>query len=425
MSRKVELTGIPTDKLDGILEALSTCDPVTHVDIIQAKRMFGARMESKGLSEECMLVHFKVRMSHVSRVLKLLKTRGVGENYGTIDVYPVQFSTQVDNANSKNMREEDEKNSSCCPSASARMPTLEIHNNIVGSSHLNFDHILCVATASGIAAIGLLTDSSPFILASFFISPLMGMIMAVTWGCVINDMAIVRRGLRNMFWGILISVLAGFAIGLLLNITPNEAALKVKIGDEGKNSESGIFSSISLNTSQILSRGPPVGNVVSSFIVAVLSGIAIALGQSSGISSALAGCAMSTSLLPPLVNIGLMFGLLPSYGNMNTSGGDSIMTVAGYSAALYLVNISAVMGFALLTFKIKHIGGKTLRSMAREEGKVPMGMDTTDMNASLFSPSAMSEGGVYNEDENEDSIIQELISPKHQEGLRPLDFENI
>lgn len=83
------------------MQALSTCDPVTHVDIIQAKRMFGARMESKGLSEECMLVHFKVRMSHVSRVLKLLKTRGVGENYGTIDVYPVQFSTQVDNANSK------------------------------------------------------------------------------------------------------------------------------------------------------------------------------------------------------------------------------------------------------------------------------------------------------------------------------------
>lgn len=141
---------------------------------------------------------------------------------------------------------------------------------------------------------------------------------SLTWfcrGCVINDMAIVRRGLRNMFWGILISVLAGFAIGLLLNISPDEAALKVKIGDEGKNSESGIFSSISLNTSQILSRGPPVGNVVSSFIVAVLSGVAIALGQSSGISSALAGCAMSTSLLPPLVNIGLMFGLLPSYGD--------------------------------------------------------------------------------------------------------------
>ena len=110
---------------------------------------------------------------------------------------------------------------------------------------------------------------------------------------------------------------------------------------------------------------------------------------------------------------------------MSTSGGDTIMTVAGYSAALYLVNISAVMGFALLTFKIKHIGGKTLRSMAREEGKVPMGMDTTDMNASLFSPSAMSGGGVYNEDENEDSIIQELISPKHTDGLRPLEFENI
>lgn len=65
------------------------------------------------------------------------------------------------------------------------MPTLEIHSNIVGSSHLNFDHIMCVCTAAGIAAVGLLTDSSPFILASFFISPLMGMIMAVTWSVLI------------------------------------------------------------------------------------------------------------------------------------------------------------------------------------------------------------------------------------------------
>eukprot|EP00656_Telonema_subtile_P008175 TRINITY_DN13827_c0_g1_i2.p1 TRINITY_DN13827_c0_g1~~TRINITY_DN13827_c0_g1_i2.p1 ORF type:complete len:373 (+),score=76.05 TRINITY_DN13827_c0_g1_i2:132-1250(+) len=342
MSRKVELTGIPESRRDGILEALAGCEPVAYVDVIPARRCLSDPSTEQMSDEECYLIHFKVRMSHVSRVLKLLKTRGVGEEFGAIDVYPIQFSTQQDRGNSRNMRE-DTGRESCCPSASARMPTLEIHNNIVGSSHLNFDHIMCVATASGIAGVGLLTDSSPFILASFFISPLMGMIMAVTWGAVIRDGEIIKRGLRNMIWGILICIASGCVLGMLLSMSPDEVALKLPLTSPLKSKQSGIYSSISINTAQILSRGPPVGNVVSSFIVAVLSGVAIALGQSSGISSALAGCAMSTSLLPPLVEIGLMFGLYPAYGNLITANGDTIMTVAGYSMSLYTVNVVSVL----------------------------------------------------------------------------------
>jgi len=82
----------------------------------------------------------------------------------------------------------------CLRSALDRLSTLEIHAGIEGASHFNFDHLMCIVLASCIAGIGLLTDSDAFILASFFISPLMGMIMAVTWGCVIGDMSLAQRG---------------------------------------------------------------------------------------------------------------------------------------------------------------------------------------------------------------------------------------
>jgi uncharacterized membrane protein len=66
----------------------------------------------------------------------------------------------------------------------------------------------------------------------------------------------------------------------------------------------GLYSAISVNSGEILSRGPPRINILNAAVVAALSGVAVALGMSSGISSALAGVALSTSLLPPIVNCG-------------------------------------------------------------------------------------------------------------------------
>jgi len=171
------------------------------------------------------------------------------------------------------------------------LSTLEIHSGIESGSHFNFDHLMCVILASYIAGVGLLTDSDAFILASFFISPLMGMIMAVTWGLVIGDWGLSGRGLRNMAYGFLATWVSGVTIGMLLSIPNNLTDLEAPVF-EG----SGAFAWISLNTNQIASRGPPASNVYASMIVAILSGIAIALGRSCGIDSALSG-ASSLALL--------------------------------------------------------------------------------------------------------------------------------
>ena len=56
--------------------------------------------------------------------------------------------------------------------------------------------------------------------------------------------------------------------------------------------------------------------IFSSMVIAVFSGVAIALGFASGISSALSGVALSASLLPPVVNAGLLLVLGWFYPDM-------------------------------------------------------------------------------------------------------------
>ena len=134
---------------------------------------------------------------------------------------------------------------SMCPSAVDRQSTLEIHSAIESQSHINFDHVLCIVVASGIAAVGLLSDSTAFILASFFISPLMSMVLAVAWGVTIKDYVLAARGLWNMMWcartsalsptpgrlhtpsahtlsGAALAVASGMGAALFLSISPNQ-----------------------------------------------------------------------------------------------------------------------------------------------------------------------------------------------------------
>ena len=116
-----------------------------------------------------------------------------------------------------------------CSSAQDRKSTLEIHTSIVNNSHINFDHCLMIVLASGIAAVGLLSDSTAFVLASFFISPLLSMIMAVAWGITIKDWVLVRRSFRNLVYGALLACASGMMGALLLSIRPDECDIQLPV----------------------------------------------------------------------------------------------------------------------------------------------------------------------------------------------------
>eukprot|EP01051_Picozoa_sp_SAG22_P001336 SAG22_NODE_52_length_24288_cov_15.594568_4_plen_124_part_00 len=88
-------------------------------------------------------------------------------------------------------------------------------------------------------------------------------------------------------------------------------------------------------------------NIVEALIVGIFSGIAIGLAQSSGIASALAGVAMSASLLPPVVNSGLMLVFALVYPDVRTIDGFLLYQVAIVSFELYFVNVVSIVIFCV------------------------------------------------------------------------------
>lgn len=292
MARSMHLS-FPSQHRQTIIEVLREDEAVGLLYIFQGQMLDVTARESDAV--DICRIEFALEGRRVSHALKQLRRVGLGERFGDIDVVPINCSTY---------KVPRRKGTGLCRSFGERMPSLEIHTSVVSSSHLTSEHTILALLASAMAASGLLTDNLVLILASFFISPLLSMIMAFTWGLCIGDGALALRGLRNMGAGCLLCFASGALIALMCSLEPNTEGISSPIA-----SGPGIYYGISINSDQITSRGPPAStNVVTAAIIGSIAGVAVALGQSSGIASALAGVTISASLLPPMVNCGLMTG---------------------------------------------------------------------------------------------------------------------
>ena len=94
----------------------------------------------------------------------------------------------------------------------------ELFNEIVDQSCDGRGFYVSVMCASVIAGVGLLTNSAVVVLSAMLISPLMGPILAVSFGAKIRDREMVLRGLRNELIGIAVCVGVGL-IGVVIIIT--------------------------------------------------------------------------------------------------------------------------------------------------------------------------------------------------------------
>ncbi|CAJ1393143.1 unnamed protein product, partial [Effrenium voratum] len=352
-------------------------------------------------------INLKIRAHHLTSLIKVAKQFGVSESFGSIDVLEVRCTTEqppqppepfTSSCWGRCQRRWQKFNST----ALHRMSTLEIHTAIVANSFLSFNHLACIIIASGMAAIGLITDSSVFVLAAFFVSPLMQMILATVWGLTVQDMYLTTRGFWNMCFGALVCMVYGFLFGAVLGCFTSERDLITPV-NEGRGSAT---SYISINTLQISSRGPPAGNILMSGIIAALSGVAIALGQGSGMATALIGVCISTSLLPPLVNAGMMWSLQLAFPLLRDKAGYTLSEIGLCSLYLYLVNIVCIIVFAWAAFKFKHIGGRTLRPMS--QALVGVGVPETEINPAQIPELLRSFSNSY----------EQLMSPESNERFR-------
>ncbi|CAH1774287.1 unnamed protein product [Owenia fusiformis] len=176
-------------------------------------------------------------------------------------------------------------------SIKSRLTVKQVVDGVRSQALLTFDYITLVVIASIIAALGLFEDSSVVLVASMLISPLMGPIMAGTFGHAIGNIKLRNQGLKSEAVGLGICFVLGILIGFIFGL----------INMNGANSGA----SAEWPTNEMKSRGMARSLVVGVFI-AIASGAGVALSILGGNAGPLVGVAISASLLPPVVNSGML-----------------------------------------------------------------------------------------------------------------------
>ncbi|GBG31019.1 Ankyrin repeat domain-containing protein 17 [Hondaea fermentalgiana] len=227
----------------------------------------------------------------------------------------------------------------------ARIAVDNVVELINGAAEFTFDFLMLVFVASVLAAMGLLSNNAVVIVASMLVSPLMGPILAVTFGLTVLDRDMIKRGLVGEMVGLCLSVVTGFFCGLLA----------IPLMDANK-----------LPTDQMWSRCTPDALVLG-VAIAIPSGVGVALSVLGNNTSSLVGVAISASLLPPAVNTGIVLAMLvldvlgQNGGQVTIDGDDITLTSSDlsrgalYSLLLTLSNILCIWVSGVIMFRIKEI----------------------------------------------------------------------
>jgi uncharacterized hydrophobic protein (TIGR00271 family) len=317
-------------------------DVVTH---LRANLNVKIISNIKTTSEQA-VISFRCSDDRLSEILDSLTTdKGIGSDRGIIDVIHIATTRPFlwgESGESK------EKKSEIIKFAARKQLTEQIYVQVYEESKCTIDYTLYCLVGAILAGIGLATDNAVTIVASMLVSPLMGPIMGMTLGTIMRSKFLIRNALISEAVGIAIVFITGALLGLIFSPFGNEKALKFP-------------------TFQMLDRGR-VDSIVFGICIAFVSGIGIALSVSHGAVNSLVGVAISSSLLPPITNSGMLltYGLIHPYVTHVTLRSDSTTTAQNYnvsdfvvmsaiSFSIFVLNIIFIYVTGLVMFKIKQM----------------------------------------------------------------------
>lgn len=199
-------------------------------------------------------------------------------------------------------------------------------------STFSFDFLVLTLVASTLAAFGLSTNNPVIVVASMLVSPIMGPVLALTFGTIINDRAMVRNAVIVEILSLAICIAVGFIIGIAM----------VPFAER-----------FDWPTEEMLQRSEAAGLLIGA-LIALPSGIGVALSVLGNNSSSLIGVAISASLLPPAVDAGLLwaYGI---YGDHPDWTRGEIFFLGGISFMLTALNIVIIYAASLLMFWVKEV----------------------------------------------------------------------
>lgn len=268
--------------------------------------------------------------SRTDEILTEMRHLGLGTYFGKVYVVPVSSKITRDELQYEGTVDEKQE---FLDTVKERGLLTNLVEMVELQARLSFDYVLMAFAASFLAAVGLVLDNPVVIVASMLVSPIMGPILGITFGVVIEKWALVKRSLRNESIGLFICVLTGMLVGLFLGLVSDTSSIP---GDE------------------MISRGEYV-SLYAGVAIAIPSGIGVALSVTGSNVPALVGVAISASLLPPAVNTGLVLG----YATIGNFRADTttieMLNYAWVSFVLVVVNILCIILFGIGVFKLKEV----------------------------------------------------------------------
>lgn len=236
---------------------------------------------------------------------------------------------------------------------------------IQGSASFTFDYLALLLIASTIAGIGLATNNTVAIVASMLVSPIMGPVMALTFGTVVNNWSLTLLGLRSELVSLLMCICVGFVIGIIAILIGTDGLWPTE--EVGYCTLCCVLSVANLFYVVVQMKGRGlVDGLAIGFAIAIPSGVGVALSILGNNTSSLVGVAISASLLPPAVNCGLAFayaamgfqvdsGARQDDDDVDYTTPTSFVNMGGISLALTIVNIGAIYVSGLMMFRIKEV----------------------------------------------------------------------
>eukprot|EP01130_Rhizamoeba_saxonica_P017732 TRINITY_DN8661_c0_g1_i1.p1 TRINITY_DN8661_c0_g1~~TRINITY_DN8661_c0_g1_i1.p1 ORF type:complete len:367 (+),score=59.79 TRINITY_DN8661_c0_g1_i1:23-1123(+) len=273
-------------------------------------------------ADQSYIIMFRCHDADLEEVLSGLEAIQLGKKFGSWNAVKIEASKPEIKTNT----------------VMSRLPVEIIYREIYSQASISFDYLVFCIVGAILAGIGLATDNSVTVVASMLVSPLMGPILAFTFGALIRDKQLVNHGLFSEFCGIGIVFFCGLVLGLCFAPFGND---------------------FEWPTQQMADRGTTAGLVLGAAI-ALPSGVGVALSVTGGVVNSLVGVAISAALLPPIVNSGMNFvyAFVGGYWNAGVDRNYHLI-ISGFSFTLLVVNIVCIFIAGIVTLKLKQISPKT------------------------------------------------------------------
>ncbi|MFW9788990.1 MAG: TIGR00341 family protein [Candidatus Thorarchaeota archaeon] len=287
----------------------------------------GINNVTKMNTDNAHLLQFRIPDAQVNEAIEKLKSRGVGVEYGFIDILDLKAT----------LPRETEEVSDTKIQRDATLAVEEIYENVHKQASLSFDFIAFSILAAAMAGFGLIQNNTTVIVASMLLSPLMGPMLGVALGYVVRDRQLFVKGTVNE----LISLGLSFTVGIVM-------AILFYIGGSA-NFVAEVVSHMNPSDPTITEITRRAGFSLIDVGVALISGPAVAVSVTKGDMSSLVGVAISAALMPPAVNAALMIAL----GAFNAE--FILINIGVGSLMLLAMNIILIDISAIVMFRIKKL----------------------------------------------------------------------